>query len=149
MQRTHRTVCTDYESRWLGSKSVASKSAVRNVRAFKGVEDKRKQFQFQVQIQIQIRMQKDHSPMPETQRCLQRWQDVRSLHRWLVTQQVVASSPIAYTEELHEALNGGGLRSMSDSEHDMVCLTFTNENFTHWAVSCSFNYNIVLLNRTC
>ena len=60
------------------------------------------------------------------------WLDQR-----LLTQQVMASSPIVYTEELHEALNGGGLRSMSDSEYDMVFLTSTNESFTHWAVSCS------------
>ena len=58
----------------------------------------------------------------------------------MVTQQVMASTPIVYTEDIHEALNGGGLRSMSDSEHDMVCLTFTNESFTHWAVSCSLQY---------
>ena len=43
------------------------------------------------------------------------WLDQR-----LVTQQVVASSPIVYNEELHEALNGGGLRSMSDSEYDTI-----------------------------
>ena len=56
------------------------------------------------------------------------------------TQQAVASPPNSYTEDIHEALNGGGLRSMTDSEHDMVCLTFTNDSFTHWAVSCSLQY---------
>ena len=56
------------------------------------------------------------------------------------TQQVVAITPILYTEDIHEALNGGVLRSMTDSEHDMVCLTFTNNSFTHWAVSCSLQY---------
>ena len=45
-----------------------------------------------------------------------------------------------YTEDIHEALNGGVLRSMTDFEHDVVCLTFTNENFTHWAVNCSLQY---------
>ena len=58
----------------------------------------------------------------------------------LVNQQVLASTPVIYTEELHDALNGGGVRSMSDSEHDMVWVTFTNESFTHWAVSCSLQY---------
>ena len=52
----------------------------------------------------------------------------------------MASTPILYTEDIHEALNGGGLRSMTDSEHDMVCLTFINDSFTHWAVSCSLQY---------
>ena len=58
----------------------------------------------------------------------------------LVNQQVLASTPVPYTEQLHDALNGGGVRSMSDSEHDMVWVTFTNESFTHWAVSCSLQY---------
>ena len=58
----------------------------------------------------------------------------------MVTQQLVASTPIWYTEDIHEALNGGGLHSMTDSGHDMVWLTFTNEIFTHWAVSCSLHY---------
>ena len=62
------------------------------------------------------------------------------LNERLVTQQVVASSSVVYTEELHEALNGGGLCSMSDSEYDMVFLTFTNESFTHWAVICSLQF---------
>ena len=57
----------------------------------------------------------------------------------LVNQQVLASTPVIYTEELHDALNCGGVRSMSDSEHDMVWVTFTNESFTHWAVSCSLH----------
>ena len=58
----------------------------------------------------------------------------------LVNQQVLATTPVIYTEELHDALNGGGVRSMTDSEHDMVWVTFTNESFTHWAVSCSLQY---------
>ena len=58
----------------------------------------------------------------------------------LVNQQVLASTPVPYTEQLHDALNGGGVRSMSDSEHDMVWVTFTNESFTHWAVSCSLQH---------
>ena len=68
----------------------------------------------------------------------------------MVTQQVVASTPILYTEDIHGALNGGGLRSMTDSEHDMVCLTFTNENFTHWVVSSFLQYRSTesnMLNR--
>ena len=65
------------------------------------------------------------------------------LDQHLVTQQVMASRPIVYTEDIHEALNCGGLRRMTDSEHDMVCLTFTNENFTHWAVSCSLQYRSI------
>ena len=55
-------------------------------------------------------------------------------------EQVMASTPITYTEDIHEALNGGGLCSMMGSEHDMVSLTFTNDSFTHWAVSCSLQY---------
>ena len=66
--------------------------------------------------------------------------NIEWLDQHLVTQQVMASTPIVYTEDIHEALNGGGLRSMTDSEHDMVCLTFTNDSFTHWAVSCSLQY---------
>ena len=68
------------------------------------------------------------------------------LNERLVTQRVVASSPIVYTEGLHGALNGGGLRSMPDSEYDMVVLTFTNGSFTHWAVSCSLKFRSPELN---
>ena len=52
----------------------------------------------------------------------------------------MASTPIVHTEDIHETLNGGGLCNMTDSEHDMVWLTFTNDSFTHWAVSCSLQY---------
>ena len=66
--------------------------------------------------------------------------NIEWLDQNLVTQQVMASTTIVYTEDTHEALNGGGLRIMTDSEHDMVWLTFTNDSFTHWVVSCSLRY---------
>ena len=64
----------------------------------------------------------------------------------LVNQQVLASTPLTYTEELHDALNGGGIRSTPDNEHDMIWSTFRNDSFTHWAVSCSLQYRSVETN---
>ena len=130
-------MCTDYESRWLGSKSVTTKSAVSRVCASKGVEDRQNSFKCRLGFRFSAR---DSTLFAEMAKQVSITQIDSNIGVLATTQQVVASTPISYTEDIHEALDGGGLRSMTDSEHDMVFLTFTNDSFTHWAVSCSLQY---------
>ena len=149
MQRTHRTVCTAYESKRLGSKSVDSKSVVSRVHASKGIEDRQNvsvsgsdsdSDSDATRPKFNSRGATLFAEMAKQVSIAQVESNTAWLDQHLVTQHVIASTPIVYTEDIHEALNGGGLHIMTDSEHDMVCLTFTNDSFTHWAVSCSLQY---------
>ena len=62
------------------------------------------------------------------------------VHDMLANQQIVANTPVPYTQEFHEALLGGGLHSISDSHHDFVWVIFTNDTHTHWAGCCSLQF---------